>query len=183
MILPTVSVIDFIPEMCVRCKSALLSDHCCLLLMWAHTEKTCSLFSVALNSKPSASSGTELKRQWCDNMGGKHCLREALSVSITLWCSLSQPFSLYPSSYHFWMWIFHKKGVLLLSCVRLFAVLWTVVHQAPLFMELSRQEYWSGLLFPPPGDLPDPGIKPRSPALQANSLPSELPGPSQVAQW
>ena len=59
----------------------------------------------------------------------------------------------------------------------------TVAHQAPLSMEFSWQEYWSGLLFPPPGDLPEPGIKPRSPALQANSLPSELPGPSQVAQW
>ena len=43
-------------------------------------------------------------------------------------------------------------------------------------MEFSRQEYWSGLPFPSPGDLPDPGIKPWSPALQADSLPSELPG-------
>ena len=43
-------------------------------------------------------------------------------------------------------------------------------------MEFSRQEYWSGLPFPSPGDLPDPGIKPRSPILQADSLPSELPG-------
>ena len=43
-------------------------------------------------------------------------------------------------------------------------------------MEFSRQEYWSGLPFPPPGDLPDPGIKPQSPALQADSLPSEPPG-------
>ena len=48
-----------------------------------------------------------------------------------------------------------------------------VVHQAPLSIEVSRQEYWSGLPFPSPGDLPDPGIKPRSPALQADSLPSE----------
>ena len=47
--------------------------------------------------------------------------------------------------------------------------------QDPLSMELSRQEYWSGLPFPSPGDLPDPRIKPRSPALQADSLPSELP--------
>ena len=46
-------------------------------------------------------------------------------------------------------------------------------HQAPLSMGFSRQEYWSGLLFPSPGDLPDPGIEPRSPALQADSLPSE----------
>ena len=49
--------------------------------------------------------------------------------------------------------------------------LWTVTHQPPLSLRFSRQEYWSGLLCPPPGDLPDPGIKPRSPALQADSLP------------
>ena len=56
------------------------------------------------------------------------------------------------------------------------AIPWTVVYQAPLSMEFSRQEHWSGLLFPSPGYLPDPGIKPRSPALQADSLPSEPPG-------
>ena len=49
-------------------------------------------------------------------------------------------------------------------------------HQAPLSMEFSRQEYWSGLPFPSAGDLPDQGIKPRSPALQADSFPSELQG-------
>ena len=53
---------------------------------------------------------------------------------------------------------------------------WAVAWQAPLSMEFSRQEYWSGVPFPSPGDLPDPGIKPRSPALQADSLPSEPPG-------
>ena len=63
-----------------------------------------------------------------------------------------------------------------LSRVRLFAIPWTVAYQAPLSMEYSRQEYWSGLLFPSPGDLPDTGIEPRSPASQADSLPSELPG-------
>ena len=51
---------------------------------------------------------------------------------------------------------------------------WTVVHQAPLSIRFSRQEYWSGLPFPSPGDLPDPGIEPESPALQADSLPTEL---------
>ena len=61
----------------------------------------------------------------------------------------------------------------LLSHVRLFAIAWTVVYQASLSMGFSRQEYWSGLPFPSPGDLPDPGIKPRSPALQADALPSE----------
>ena len=50
---------------------------------------------------------------------------------------------------------------------------WTVACQAPLSMEFSREEYWSGLPFPSPGDLPNPGIEPRSPALQADSLPSE----------
>ena len=50
---------------------------------------------------------------------------------------------------------------------------WTVARQAPLSMGFSRQEYWSELPFPSPGDLPGPGIEPGSPALQANSLPSE----------
>ena len=53
---------------------------------------------------------------------------------------------------------------------------WTEAHQASLSTEFSRQEYWSGLPFPPPRDLPDSGIKPRSPALQADSLPSDPPG-------
>ena len=53
---------------------------------------------------------------------------------------------------------------------------WTVAYKAPLSMEFSRQEYWSGLLFPLPGDLPDPGIEPGSPTLQADALPSEPPG-------
>ena len=59
-------------------------------------------------------------------------------------------------------------------CVRLFVTLWTVAHQAPLSMGYSRQEYWSGLPFPPPGDLPNPGIEPMlpaAPALQADSSP------------
>ena len=54
--------------------------------------------------------------------------------------------------------------------------LWTVAHQAPLSMGSSRQEYGSGLLFPSPGDLPNPGIKPGSPALQVDSLLSKPPG-------
>ena len=69
-----------------------------------------------------------------------------------------------------------KVKVKWLSRVRLFATLWTVAFQAPLSMGFSRQESWSGLPFPSPGDLPDPGIEPRSPALQADALPSEPPG-------
>ena len=61
----------------------------------------------------------------------------------------------------------------LLSRVRPFATPWTVAYQAPQSMEFSRQEYWSGLPFPSPGDLPDPGTEPGSPALQADALPSE----------
>ena len=65
----------------------------------------------------------------------------------------------------------------LLSRVRLFATPWTVAHQAQtLSMGFPRQEHWSGLPFPSPRDLPDPGMEPMSPAMQADSLPSEPPG-------
>ena len=67
-----------------------------------------------------------------------------------------------------------------LSRVRLFVTPWTVAHQAPPSMGFYRQKYWSGLPFPSPGDLPDPGIKPRSPALQADALWSEPPGKSHI---
>ena len=53
---------------------------------------------------------------------------------------------------------------------------WTVAHKSPLSMEFSKQELLIELQFPSPGDLPNPGIKPRSPTLQADSLPTELPG-------
>ena len=66
--------------------------------------------------------------------------------------------------------------VKLLSRIRLFVTPWTAAYQAPLSMGFSRQEYWSGLPFPSPGDLPDPGIEPGSPALQADALTSEPPG-------
>ena len=56
-----------------------------------------------------------------------------------------------------------------LSSVQLFVTPWTVAHQAPPSMEFSRQDYWSGLPFPSPGDLPDPGIKPGSPADTINN--------------
>ena len=62
-----------------------------------------------------------------------------------------------------------------LSCVRLFVTPWTVAYQAHPSMGFSKQKCWSGLPFPSPGDLPNPGIEPRSPALQADTLPSEQP--------
>ena len=68
------------------------------------------------------------------------------------------------------------QSVRMLSRVSLFMTSWTVAHQAPLFMEFSRQEHWSGLPLSPPGCLSDPGMQPRSPALQADSLLSEPPG-------
>ena len=69
-----------------------------------------------------------------------------------------------------------RKKVKLLSRVRLFATPWTVAYQASLSMGFSRQEYWSGLPFPSPGDLPDSGIEPRSLAVEADALTSEPPG-------
>ena len=63
-----------------------------------------------------------------------------------------------------------------LSCVLLFATLWTIAYKAPLSMELSRQECWSGLLFSPPGDCPNTGTEPASPVLQAGFFTNEPPG-------
>ena len=71
-----------------------------------------------------------------------------------------------------------KMKVKLFSRMQLLETPWTIAHQAPLSMELSRQKHWSGLPFPSPGDFPDPGIEPWSPALQADSLPFEPPGKS-----
>ena len=69
-----------------------------------------------------------------------------------------------------------------LSHVRLFVTPWTIALQAPLSMGFPRQEYWSGLPFPSPEDLLDPGIKPGSPALQADSLPSACSKTTRNAQ-
>ena len=69
-----------------------------------------------------------------------------------------------------------KVRVKSLSRVRLFATPWTVAYEVPHSLGFSRQEYWSGLPFLSLGDLPDPGIKPASPAFQADTLTSEPPG-------
>ena len=63
-----------------------------------------------------------------------------------------------------------KVKVKSLSRVQLFAIPWTVAYQAPLSMGFSMQEYWSGLPFPSPGEIPNPGIEPRFPALQADTF-------------
>ena len=70
-----------------------------------------------------------------------------------------------------------------LSRVRLFVTPWTAAHQAPQSMGFSRQEYWSGLPFLSPEDLPNSGIKPRSPALQADSLANELRGKPNIISY
>ena len=67
-------------------------------------------------------------------------------------------------------------GAQLLNRVPVFVTLWTAALQAPLSMGFSRQEYWSGLPFPSPGDLPDPGIKPMSPALAGRFFTTAPPG-------
>ena len=77
----------------------------------------------------------------------------------------------------FWIWYEVKS----LSRVRLFATPWAVAHQAPPSVGFTRQEYWSGLPFPSPGDLPNPRIEPRSPTLQADALTSEPPGKPRPA--
>ena len=91
-----------------------------------------------------------------------------------------KPRSPYIAGRFFTVWVtreaLYYAWVKSLSRVRLFATPWTIAHQAPQSMEFSRQEGWSELPFPSPGDLPNPGIEPASPALQADALPSEPPG-------
>ena len=72
-----------------------------------------------------------------------------------------------------------KVKVKSLSPVQLFSTLWAVAYQAPPSMGFPRQEYWCGLPFPSPGDLQNPGIEPRSPALEADALTSEPQAKSQ----
>ena len=83
--------------------------------------------------------------------------------------------------FSFLLWkVVKNQSVSHSSPVQFFVTPWTVAHQAPLFKEFSRQEYWSGLPFPFPGDLPDQQIEPGSPALQVDSLLSEPPGKLQL---
>ena len=108
----------------------------------------------------------------------KNCLLYGLCSRVTP-AFISDPWkqgpgyqqSWWSSTFPLWPSVCH-----LLSHVWFFATPWTVVHQAPLSTEFSRQGYWSGLPFPTPGELPDPEIKRGSPKLRAESLPSEPPG-------
>ena len=89
--------------------------------------------------------------------------------------SLTDASAKFHLSIPFW-WIFEKWKCELLRHVWFFVTLWTVACQAPLSLGFSTQEYWSGFPCPCSGDLPNPGIKPGSPTLQTESLPSEPPG-------
>ena len=89
------------------------------------------------------------------------------------WLFLS--LTLYPFFYSSFLADFSESEVKLLSRVWLFATPWTVAYQAPPSMGFSRQEYWTGLPFLSPGDLPKPGIEPGFPTLQTDALPSEPP--------
>ena len=95
--------------------------------------------------------------------------------SILLYCYIVITILLYCSCSFFFfnIWKSEKWKCQSLSCV--FAIPWTIACQTPLSMEFFRQEYWGGQPFPSPGDLPDPGMEPGSPALQADSLLSEPP--------
>ena len=89
-------------------------------------------------------------------------------------------------TFHVCLWIISiryrkKKKVTSLSHVRRFATPWTVAYQAPPSMGFSRQKYWNRLPFTSPGDLPNPGIEPTSPTLQADTLPSEPPGKPKLS--
>ena len=86
-------------------------------------------------------------------------------------CNMSCP----PLNHHSTV-SYARMKVKSLSHVQLFATPWTIAYQAPPSMGFSRQEYWSGLPFPSPGDLPNSGIEPKSPTLEADTLTSEPPG-------
>ena len=79
---------------------------------------------------------------------------------------------------YIYLYLYESESEVTQSCSTL-STPWTIAYQAPPSMEFSRQEYWSVLPFPSPGDLPDAVIEPGSSALQADTLPSELPGKPQ----
>ena len=108
----------------------------------------------------------------CSRVFSQHCSSKTLILQHSTFLS---------SNSHIGTWPLEKpwrSEVMSLSRAQLFVIPWTVASQAPPSIGFSRQEYWSGLLFPSPGDPPDPGIEPGSPTLQADSLTSEPPGKS-----
>ena len=106
-----------------------------------------------------------------------------ISLDLTLWGTAANLFSKVAAPFYIFTFPpamnkipFSWKKVKSLSRIRLFETPWTVAYQAPPSMGFSRQEYWSGVPFPSPGDLPNPRLEPRSPALQADAFLSQPPG-------
>ena len=97
--------------------------------------------------------------------------------------STSREKTLFPKEDHHFRGNMTVRKCVLFSHVLLFVTPWTVAFQTPLSIGFSRQEYWSGLPFPSSEDLSNPGIEPRSPSLQADSLPSESPGKLTVRKY
>ena len=108
---------------------------------------------------------------------GCHCLLQGI-LNLTKLATTSRP--LFRAQH---ILLYSACVLSLYSCVRVFVTLWSVAQQAPLSMGFSRQEYWSGLPFPPPGDFPNPGMEPMSPALKADSLPAEPQGSPGILEW
>ena len=123
---------------------------------------------------------------FCPSLLTSHsqAITDLISVTIVQFTFLEFYINKITSQVFFLLFLSEKVKMQSLSCVWLFAAPWllSVALQDPLSMEFSKQEYWSGLPFPSPRDLSDPGIKPRSLALQADSLPSE-PSGSPVVVW
>ena len=104
--------------------------------------------------------------------GRSAMIKHIWAINLSRFFFLKRPHDV--KTFQSWAYGFRSE-VKSLSRVRLFATPWTVAHQAPPSMGFSRHEYWSGLPFLSPGDLPDPEIEPRSPALEADALTSEPP--------
>ena len=160
-------------------------------------ESWCAAFHGVTKSRTKLSHWTEMN--WTELMA--HIM--TLNKSLPFFSLYVNNFDLYLSSafLYFYFFIFctcsaegllisllvntniYYSEVKLLSHVQLFATPWTVAHQAPQSMEFSRQEYWSGVPFPSPGDLPDPGIEPWSPTFQTDALTCEPPGKENWTEW
>ena len=136
------------------------SSHLCLIV-WFQSDSPCSAWSP-LCPINACSPAILIEQTGASSSGQKKTKQNAYMMHNNL-----NQFCVYVSIY-VCIYVEVKKS---LSRVRLFATLWTIQS-----MGFSRPEYWSGQPFPSPGALPNPGIWPRSPALQADSLPTELPG-------
>ena len=137
-----------------------------LCLNWHHFWQPASALSRPVSGKAAATRrhekpGSRVRNDWATNTHTHTHTHTALSL-------------LYQAKLLLYEVLKRTNEVTLLSRVRLFVTPWTVAHQDSLSMGFSRQEYWSGLPFPYPGGLPDPGIEPGSPALQADALPEKL---------